>query len=300
MFLLEDKEMRFLPIHHLVLAITIPSKAQRERMLSLLLACSVLVFIPSAQAQSSKSVSSDAELAQELSNPIADLISFPIQFNYDNNLGLANDGERITANVQPVIPFEIDEEWNVISRTILPITYQDDVFPGTGSQFGTGDLTQSLFFSPRQPAFGELIWGAGPVFLLPTASDSKLGSEKWGAGPTAVGLFVNGPWTMGALANHIWSFAGKDDRTDVNRSFFQPFVAYTTPTAWTFSVQSESSYDWEREEWSVPVNAAISKLVRFGKIPVSLQAGLGYWAKSPDTGPEDFRARFQIVFLLPR
>jgi hypothetical protein len=269
-------------------------------MLLLTLALSSLIITPCAQAQSSKDVSKDAELAQELSNPIADLISFPIQLNYDNNLGPENDGERITANVQPVIPLEIDENWNLISRTILPITYQDDVFPGTGRQFGTGDLTQSLFFSPRQPAFGEMIWGAGPAFLLPTASDSKLGSEKWGAGPTAVGLFVTGPWTIGALANHIWSFAGKDTRLDINRSFFQPFVAYTTPTAWTFSLQTESSYDWEREEWSVPVNAAVSKLVRFGKLPVSLQAGLGYWAKSPENGPEDFRARFQIVLLLPR
>jgi hypothetical protein len=258
----------------------------------------LVVVTPPAEthAQSSQ----DAELAQELSNPIADLISLPIQINYDSGIGPGDDGERITSNVQPVIPFKVNDEWNVISRTILPITYQDDIFPGAGSQFGLGDVTQSLFFSPKRPAFGKVIWGAGPVVLLPTATDSKLGSEKWGAGPTAVGLVVSGSWTVGALANHVWSFAGDDDRADINRSFIQPFVAYTTPTAWTFALQSESAYDWEREEWSVPVNAAVSKLVRFGKLPVSLQAGLGYWAESPDNGPEDFRARFQIVFLLPR
>ena len=244
--------------------------------------------------------SGDAELARELSNPIADLVSVPIQSNYDRGFGADDDGWRLTTNVQPVIPFHLSEDWNVISRTIVPIIGQEDIFAGAGSQFGLGDITQSLFFSPSRPTEGGLTWGVGPVFVLPTATSSKLGAEKWGAGPTGVALVQRGPWTVGALANHVWSFAGDSDRTDVNRSFVQPFAAYTTPTAWTFSVQSETAYDWQAEAWSVPVNAALSKLTRIGAVPVSLQAGLGWWLETPDAGPEGLRARLAITVLLPR
>jgi hypothetical protein len=182
----------------------------------------------------------------------------------------------------------------------MPVIYQDDVFPGEGSQFGLGDINLTLFFSPKQPSAGGLTWGVGPVFLLPTATDSLLGGEKWGAGPAAIGLVLKGPWTIGILANHIWSFAGDDDRPDINNTFMQPFAAYTWPSAWTASLQTETSYNWETEQWSVPVNVALSKLVMFGRLPVSLQGGIGYWVESPDNGPEGFRFRLQANIVLPR
>jgi len=243
---------------------------------------------------------SDADLAQELTNPLADLITVPIQMNFDGDIGLDDKGEKVTTNIQPVIPFEVNENWNLITRTIVPIVYQDNVFPGKGSQFGLGDISPSLFFSPKAPTANGLIWGIGPVFLLPTASDSKLGSEKWGAGPSAVGLVMNGAWTYGVLANHVWSFAGDDDRADINNTFIQPFVAYTWPSAWTVVVQSESSYNWDTENWSVPLNLGVSKLVRFGRLPVSLQGAIGYWAESPKLGPEGFRFRLQANVVLPK
>jgi hypothetical protein len=180
------------------------------------------------------------------------------------------------------------------------VIYQDDIFPGEGSQFGLGDINLSLFFSPRKPTSGGLTWGIGPVLLFPTATDSLLGAKKWGAGPTAVALTVRGPWTVGILANHIWSYTGDSDRQDISNTFLQPFAAYTWPSAWTVSLQSESSYNWKTEKWSVPVNVAVSKLVKWGKLPVSLQAGVGYWAESPETGPEGFRFRLQANFVLPK
>jgi hypothetical protein len=115
-----------------------------------------------------------------------------------------------------------------------------------------------------------------------------------------VALTVYGPWTVGMLANHIWSYAGEADRRDISNTFLQPFAAYTWPNAWTLSVQSESVYNWKTEKWAVPVNVAASKLVRLGKLPVSLQAGIGYWAESPDAGAKGPRFRLQANFVLPK
>ena len=242
----------------------------------------------------------DAGLAQDLTNPMADLMNIPIQMNYDQGIGPRDEGWKLQTNIQPVIPFALNQDWNLISRTILPVIYQEDIFPGSGSQFGLGDINLSLFFSPKKPAAGGIIWGAGPVLLFPTATESLLGGKKWGAGPSAVALTMRGPWTFGALGNHIWSYAGDADRTVINNTFLQPFVAYTWPSAWTASLQSESTYNWNAEQWSVPVNVGLTKLVRLGKLPVSLQGGVGYWAESPDTGPEGFRFRFQISIVLPK
>jgi hypothetical protein len=241
------------------------------------------------------------ELAKKLSNPVASLISVPLQSNFDFKIGPDDDGWRYQLNLQPVIPISIADDWNVISRTIMPLVYQNDIFPGAGDQFGLGDITQSLFFSPKAPSsFGGLIWGAGPVFLIPTATDDLLGSEKFGIGPTLVVLKQAGPWTIGILANHIWSVAGDDDRADISSTFLQPFVSYTTKDAWTFTLNTESSYDWKGEQWSVPVNAQVSKLVRLGKQPVSIGAGVRYWAESPESGPEGFGGRLIIAFLFPK
>ena len=267
-------------------------------------------------------------LAKQLSNPIADLTSIPIQFNYDRGIGPANNGYRVTANVQPVVPFKLGDGWTLISRTIVPVIFQEDIFPatsavdetaigvgplsleateltlapGAGTQFGLGDVVQSFFFSPRPVPIGAnstFIFGAGPVWLLPTGTDPLLTTDKWGAGPTAVGLVQSGPWTYGALANHLWSFAGDDRRADVNATFLQPFMSYTTPDAFTFTLQTETTYDWESEEWQVPVNFIVSKLTTIGQQPVSFAVGIKYNVESMSGGPEGWGARFATTFLFP-
>jgi hypothetical protein len=184
----------------------------------------------------------EAELAKKLANPVASLISVPLQYNYDENYGADDDGRKQFVNIQPVIPITLNEEWNIISRTILPVVDEHDGPPGT-DESGIGDVLQSLFFSPKEPTPRGLIWGAGPVLLLPTASDEVLGSEQWGLGPTVVGLKQTGPWTYGLLANHVWSVAGDDDRADVNATFMQPFLTYITQTKTTIGLNTESTFD---------------------------------------------------------
>jgi hypothetical protein len=182
-----------------------------------------------------------AELAKKLANPIAYLISVPLQYNYDE-YGGANDGAAVQRlNFQPVIPFSISEDWNLITRSIVPLVDQQDFPVSALNESGLGDITESLFFSPNSPTAGGLIWGAGPVFLVPTATQDVLGTEKWGIGPTGVALKQDGPWTFGILANHIWSVAGDSDRDDVSATYLQPFFSYTTKTHTTIGVNSEST-----------------------------------------------------------
>jgi hypothetical protein len=243
---------------------------------------------------------SEEEIAKATQNPIAAMISAPIQYNYDQNIGPQRTGTKNYINVQPVIPISISDEWNLISRTIVPLVTQTDIVAGSGTQSGVGDVTQSLFFSPKKPTSGGLIWGVGPVFLLPTASNDLLGGEKWGVGPTAVMLKQDSGWTYGMLANHIWSFAGTSNRSDISSTFLQPFLSYTTKTYMTFGVNTESTYNWEAKNWSVPINLSITQLLKVGNQRLTLQAGARYWADSPDSGAHGWGARFAVTFLFPK
>jgi hypothetical protein len=242
-----------------------------------------------------------AELAKKLANPISSLISLPLQYNYDEGYGPSGDGSVSKLNIQPVIPVSISEDWNLITRTIIPLVDQEDVPVKGVSESGLGDINASLFFSPKEPTASGLIWGAGPVALFPSASDDILGGEKLGLGPTLVMLKQDGPWTAGFLGNHIWSVAGEDDRADINASFLQPFVSYIfQKTKTTVGLNTESTYDWEGEAWSVPVNASVAQLFKVGSQIMQLSLGARYWAETPEGGPEDWGLRVQLTFLFPK
>lgn len=242
------------------------SRLKKQQLASITVYLSLLALGFPARAQDSTVAgpeTSTEELAKKLQNPVAALISVPLQNNFDFGLGPSNDGFRYTLNIQPVIPISLNENWNLISRTILPLISQHNAVGApieAGGEFleaiqparrsvdvnqdGLGDTVQSFFLSPVKPGPAGIVWGIGPVLLLPTATDDLLGSEKWGAGPTAVLLKQTGGWTFGVLANHIWSFAGDENRSYVSTTYVQPFLSFTTSTKTTFSVNTESSFDW--------------------------------------------------------
>jgi hypothetical protein len=245
------------------------------------------------------SAEDQSDLAKKLSNPVAALTSVPIQANYDADIGV-DDGSVWRINIQPVIPFSISQDWNLISRTILPVVDQTDIPVNGSGESGIGDTVQSFFFSPKQPTSTGLIWGVGPALLLNTATDDALGSEKWGAGPTGVVLKQEGPWTYGLLANHIESFAGDSSRTDVSATFVQPFMSYITETKTTMGLNTESTYDWEAEQWSVPVNFTVYQLLKLGDQLLQVGGGVRYWLEAPDNGPDGWGLRLQITLLFPK
>ena len=244
----------------------------------------------------------DAELAKKLSNPIASLISVPIQLNYDGGIGAA-DGDKVYANIQPVIPIDLTDNLSLVTRTIVPVVWQNDIAGQSGSQFGLGDTLQSFFFVPKpmDTSLGTLTFGVGPAITWPTSTDRLLGAGTLAIGPTGVFLFQNGPWTVGGLAGQQWGVAEtRGGVPDVNNMFFQPFVSYTTPSAWTFGANTEGGYNWTTDDLSLPVNLTVSKLTDVGGQKVQFQLGARYWLEAPSSGPEGFGARAAVVFLFPK
>ena len=257
-----------------------------------LIAAALLALAAPGYAQSDS-----GELAKKLQNPVANLISVPLQSNWDFGIGRAN-AMRYTLNVQPVIPFSLSADWNLVTRTIVPFVHAEaSVKDGEGAG-GIADIVQSFFLSPTAPLGGWIV-GAGPVFLYPSASDHALGAEKWGAGPTALLLRQDSGWTYGILVNHLWSFAGNDKRDDVSATFMNPFLAYTTKTFTTLGLNTESTYDWEHKQWTVPINVSVSQLVKLGPQPIQLSLGGRYYADRPQGGP-DWGIRFTVTFLFPK
>ncbi len=223
---------------------------------------------------------SDEALAKQLANPVADLMSLPIVVDVDGDDDLPGNGTRLS--LEPVIPIPLTEDLNLITRTVLPAYWF-----GEGEW---GDMIQSYFFSPSKPEGAT--WGAGASLVIPTGTDLSVDAGEWNFGSTGVVVAQEGPWTYGALANHLWS--------EGQSTFLEPFVSYTTETAWTFTMNAESTYFWKENEWLVPVHALASKIVRIGGQRVSLQAGVRYWLDSPASGPEGWGVRVAAVFLLPK
>jgi hypothetical protein len=245
---------------------------------------------------------SAAELAQKAQNPVADMISLPIQMNM--NFGIGPDDElQMVTNVQPVLPFSMTKNWNLITRTILPIISQPGSAADPQRENGLGDIQFSAFLSPKKMKDGW-VWGAGAIAQLDTATDDRLGQGVWGLGPTVVVLKVGKPWVYGALLNNVWSVSEDSGRSDVNQFLMQPFVNYnfTSSPGRYLTFAPIITANWEAEsgqEWLVPLGLGIGQITRLGKQPVNLQASYYYNVVSPDSGP-DYQVRLQFQFLYPK
>ena len=280
-----------------------PSDENRRNTITrLLLAVAILAVAATAtnagQMQAGDAAAADETLLEKTQNPVSDLISVPLQNNFDFGVGPRN-ATRWVLNVQPVIPFKLTEDWNLITRLITPIIDQGSPAPGVSSAFGLGDINPTFFLAPAKPS--SLIWGVGPTFTLPTGTDPLLTSGKWAAGPAAVVLTMQPPWVFGALANQQWDFAGWRSRP-YNRTLIQPFLNFNLPDGWYLTSAPIITADWENpsgDEWLVPLGGGVGKLHRLGKLPVNVQLGAYYYVVSPDNGP-DWQLRFQLQFLFPK
>ena len=260
------------------------------------LACAVSVW---AETPAAPDASADSEkLAKETQNPVANLISVPFQNNFNFGLG-PNEVTQWVLNVQPVIPVSLSEDWNLITRTVLPVIDQPSIAPGVPSAFGLGDMNPTVFLSPAKSE--GFVWGVGPALTLPTATDPLLGQQMWCAGPAAVALTLHGPWVVGALAHQQWSFAGWGEH-DVSALLIQPFINYNLPHGWYLSSSPILTANWKAEEgdrWTVPLGGGVGKILHLGKLPLNLSLAAFYNVETPAYGP-DWQLRFSIQMLFPK
>ncbi|QSQ15488.1 neuromedin U [Myxococcus landrumensis] len=251
---------------------------------------------PPAHEESSQ----EQDLAKQVQNPVAELISVPLQDNLD--LGVKpKDRVRNTLNIQPVVPVPLTHRFNLINRVILPVVAQPGLSEDSDGTFGLGDTSATFFVVPRKP--GTVIWGVGPAFLLPTATDDALGTGKWSVGPSAVVLVQPSPWSIGVLANNVFSVFGDDDRATVNQLLLQYFVSYNLPKGWYVTSAPILTANWEGpkgERWTIPFGLGAGKVFSIHKQALNGSVSAYYNAVRPDLpGAADWQLRFQLAFLFP-
>jgi len=254
-------------------------------------------LLASAPALAALSAEELAKLAQ---NPIGNLISVPFQNNTNLNFGPEKKTQNVL-NIQPVIPVSVSEDWNIITRTIVPLVSMPSLYPGDDRTNGVGDTVFTAFLSPAKP--GNIIWGVGPVMQIPTHSNTELGNGNWGLGPAVVVLHMEkgNPWVFGALANNVWSLSDSGSGGSYNNATIQPFVNYNFPGFYLTSAPVITA-NWKAENsqrWTIPVGGGIGKIFHFGPLPVNAQLSAYYNVRAPDNGP-DWQIRAQVQFMFPK
>lgn len=222
-----------------------------------------------------------------------------MKLDWDTGPG-STDADRSVWLVQPVIPISISDNWNIISRTVIPAWIDvGRTTAGGRSSSGMGDILQSFFFSPKEPTSNGWIWGVGPAINVPVSSEQGFGTDTWDLGPTTVILKQENGFTYGALANQLWSLNDDDSGNSSSTMFLQPFLTFTNKKFITFGIISESTYNWKSEQWTIPVNLFVQKMLTAGKQPLTVQLGYRKYLEAPKGGP-DWGIRFQVTLLFPK
>jgi hypothetical protein len=240
-----------------------------------------------------------SEIAKQAQNPIASLISVPIENDFNPQTGIKKDDSYVL-ELKPVIPVRLSNDWTMITRTVIPVIQVPDLAPGVDGTAGVGDVQLSLFLSPAKA--GAVIWGAGPVISFPTASQEILGTKKVSVGPTVVVLRSQGHWLFGTLVQNLFSVAGPAARPDVNQMLLQPFANYNLRHGWYLTSSPIITANWEvspNQRWVVPVGGGVGKIVHFGKLPVNMYTQFFRNVERPD-GTTHWSARFQAQLLFPK
>ena len=246
---------------------------------------------------------SAADLAKLAQNPVANLVSVPFQNNTNFNAG-PQSGTQNILNIQPVIPVDLSKEWNLITRTIMPVIWQPEFVPGQGDSFGLGDIQFSAFLSPANPGPSGLVWGVGAIAQLPTNTSDTLGNKNWGLGPTAVVLHLDkgDPWVYGVLVNNVWSLSSDKQGGSYNNFLMQPFLNYNLPGGLYLTTSPIVTAAWDApsdQRWTVPLGGGIGKIFHLGKLPINAQIGGYYNVVHPDSGP-NWQLRLQVQFMFPK
>ena len=256
--------------------------------------------VPASAEQSAATApatSEDKEKAlHDAQNPIANTISVPFQNNTYFSFGpLAK-----TANVlviQPVIPFKLNQEWNLITRWVTPLAYLPRVSTEQGPEFGLSNMQPEFYFSPAHSE--KVIWGLGPKLYLPTATDHALGINRIGGGPAAVALTIQGPWVAGVIANNVWAGSGHER---VNQMSLNPFVYYNMKDGWYVVSAPIITSNWVAEphnRWLVPIGGGIGRLFKIGEQPVNARIQGLYNVVRPDFAPS-WQLQLQVQFIFPK
>ena len=262
---------------------------------SAVLGAALVVTVPARAEMSAE------ELAKLAQNPVGNLISVPFQNNTNFNVGPL-DGTQNILNIQPVYPIEVNPDWNIITRTIIPLIWQPGFSAGQGTEFGLGDIQLSAFVSPSKPTADGIIWGAGAIVQMPTNTDARLGNKNWGLGPTAVVLRIKhgDPWVYGVLANNVWSLSSDERGGAYNNGLIQPFVNYNFKEGFYLTSAPVMTVNWKADsgqKWTVPLGGGVGKIFHLGRLPVNTQLSAYYNVVHPDDGANwQLRAQVQLMF----